>query len=139
MWSGPAKHQDIPIPFVGQSLQCLVGEFEETLHEFGSCDILDPPETYDALLQTLAYAAPSNVKPIESPWTSRIFGNDAYSSNAVWKKYKPVDCKVRPVPSFMPDPSGQVFRCVEILELPALPLETTVLTKFAPTERITLE
>ena len=129
----------MPIPFVGRSLRCLVGKLEESQHDLNFYDILDPPETYDTLLQTLAYAAPLKAKPLESPWTTRVF-SERYSSNlAVRKKYKPVDCKVRPVPSFMPDPSRQVFKCIEIPELPALPFESTTLTRFEPTEQITLE
>ena len=70
----------MPIPFVGQSLQCLVGELEESQHDLDSYDNLDPPETYDTLLQTLSYAAPLGAKPLESPWTTRVFSAQ-YSSN----------------------------------------------------------
>lgn len=126
----------MPIPFVGRSLRCLVGELEEPRHDFDSYDIFDPPETYDTFLQTLAYAAPLGARPVKSPWTNRVFSESYSSSLAVRKRYKPVDRKVRPVPSYMPDPSGQVFKRVEIPELPSLPFETTALTKFVPTERI---
>ena len=80
MQSGPVQHQDMPIPFVGWLLQCLVGELEEPQHDLDSYDNLDPPETYDTLLQTLAYVAPLGAKPLESPWTTRIFSTQ-YSSN----------------------------------------------------------
>ena len=133
------QHQDVPIPFVGWSLQCLVGELEESPHDLDSYDNLDPPETYDTLLQTLSYVAPLGAKPLESPWTTRVFSAQYSSNLAVRKKYKPVDRKVRPVPSFMPDPSGQVFKCVEIPDLPALPFKATALINFVPTEHITLD
>ena len=114
-----------------------MGELEEPQHDLNFYDILDPPETYDTLLRTLAYAAPLEARPIQSPWTNRVF-NESYSSSlTVRKKYKPVDRKVRPVPSYMPDPGGQIFKHVEIPELPSLPLATTALIKFTPTERIT--
>ena len=127
------------IPFVGRSLWCLVGELKEQQHDLNFYNILDPPETYDTLLLNLAYAAPLEAKPLKSPWTARVFSKQYSSNLAVRKKYKPVDCKVRPVPSYMPDPSGQVFKHVEIPELPSLPFETTALTKFIPTARITQE
>ena len=54
-------------------------------------------------------------------------------------KYKTVDKKVRPVPSYMPDPAGQVFLPVVILQLPPLPLDPPQLAKFLPTKRLTQE
>jgi hypothetical protein len=39
----------------------------------------------------------------------------------------------------MPDPSGQVFKHVEIPELPALLFKATALINFVPTERLTLD
>ena len=54
-------------------------------------------------------------------------------------KYKPVDKKVRPVPSYMPDPAGQVFLPVEIPQLPLLPLDPPQCQNFVPTRRLSLE
>jgi hypothetical protein len=48
-----------------------------------------------------------------------------------------VDKKVRPVPSYMPDPAGQVFLPVIIPLLPSLPLDPPPLAEFKPTERLT--
>ena len=64
----PGEIRDAPVPFVGQSLRCLVGELEEQedLHTF---EFIEPPEAYDLLLRVLSYAAPTNPKPIESNWT----------------------------------------------------------------------
>ena len=55
--SQPEKLQDTPIPFLGQSFCCLIGELEgqEDLHTYETIDL---PETYDLLLRTLSYAAP---------------------------------------------------------------------------------
>lgn len=54
-------------------------------------------------------------------------------------KYKTVDKKVRPVPSYMPDPAGHVFLPVIIPPLPSLPLDPPLLSKFLPTQCLTLE
>ena len=39
----------------------------------------------------------------------------------------------------MPDPTGQVFRPVEIPSLPPLPLDPPPLQDFVPTQRLTLD
>jgi hypothetical protein len=57
MQSKPVQHQDVLLHFVGQSLWCLVGELKELQHDLNFYDILDPPETHNTLLLTLAYAA----------------------------------------------------------------------------------
>ena len=100
-------------------------------------DDIEPPETYDTFLQTLSYASPSDAKPLETAWTIRVFTDSEYSSNMVRKKYKPVDRKVRPVPSYMPDPNRQTFKHVEIPLLPPLSSKVPALSEFVPTERIT--
>lgn len=69
----------------------------------------------------------------------RVFAEDPYSSNLAPKKYKPVDHKVQPVPTYMPDLNGQVFKCVEIPDLSPLPFNVPHLVNFVPTEHITQE
>lgn len=138
-WSKPAEVQDAPIPFVGRSLRCLVGELADERHDFEFLDSIEPPETYDTFLRTLSYAAHTDAKPLDSAWTRRVFAEEPYLSNAVRKKYKPVDRKVRPVPTYMPDPNGQVFKRVEIPDLSPLPFDVPRLVNFVPTERITQE
>ncbi|RDB30945.1 hypothetical protein Hypma_004878 [Hypsizygus marmoreus] len=54
-------------------------------------------------------------------------------------KYKTVDRKVRPVPSYMPDESNQMFQPVTIPQLPPLSLNPPLLENFVPTERLTRE
>ena len=137
--SRPDEFQDAPVPFVGRSLRCLVGELQEERQDYEFLDDMEPPESYDALLQTLSYASPSDAKPLETAWTKRVFTENVYSTNVVRKKYKPVDRKVCPVPSYMPDPSGQTFKRVEIPPLPPLSFEVPTLSEFIPTERITQE
>lgn len=82
----------------------LVGVYgTEEDWENGSMDGVDerePPESYDNLLKTVAYAAPRTVELRDTPWTRRIFerdeireGNFVMSSNVLQRrtKYKPVD------------------------------------------------
>ena len=69
----------------------------------------------------------------------RVFTDSVYASNMVQKKYKPVDRKVRLVPSYMPDPNRQTFKHVEIPLLPPLSSEVPALSEFVPTEQITRE
>jgi len=99
---------------------------------------LEPPETYDLILQNIAHCTPRTSKLLVTPWTRRAF---TYESNPLQMrtKYKTVDKKVRPVPSYMPDPAGQVFRPVIIPSLPPLPLDPPFLRDFVPTQRLSLE
>jgi hypothetical protein len=122
-------------------LQCLVGGLtDEDLDSFSLASLL-PPETYDPLLRTLSFAAPEGTKPIISPWTLRALTEEPYclTVNAARKRYKPVDRKVRPVPTYMPDPVGQIFKRVMIPDLSPLPLDIPFLSDFTPTERLTQE
>jgi hypothetical protein len=48
--SKPVDLQDAPIPFVGQSLRCLVGELADEQHDFEFLDSIELPETYDTFL-----------------------------------------------------------------------------------------
>ena len=52
-------------------------------------------------------------------------------------KYKPVDRKVQPVPTNMPDPAGQVFKMIMIPELTPLPLNPPYLADFEPMTHLT--
>lgn len=58
--------------------------------------------------------------------------------NAV-RRYKPVDRKVRPVLSYMPDPQGQILKHVIIPDLPPLPFSVPTLCEFTPTEHVSRE
>ena len=99
---------------------------------------LEPPESYDKILQNIAHCTPRTSRPFSTPWTRRAL---TYDSNPLQMrtKYKTVDRKVRPVPSYMPDPAGQVFLPVVIPPLPSLPLDPPQLAKFLPTKRLTQE
>jgi len=97
---------------------------------------LEPPEAYDFILQNIAHCSPRTSRPLSTPWTRRAL---TYESRPLQMKtkYKTVDKKVRPVPSYMPDPSGQVFLPVIIPLLPPLPLDPPHLASFLPTKRLT--
>ncbi|KDQ50926.1 hypothetical protein JAAARDRAFT_86906, partial [Jaapia argillacea MUCL 33604] len=51
--------------------------------------------------------------------------------------YKPVHRKVRPVPTYMPNLSAQVFKPVKLPELPPLLFHPPPLSEFKPTDRLT--
>ena len=81
--SRPDEFQDAPVPFVGWSLLCLVGELEEEQQDYEFLDDIELPETYDTFLQTLSYVSPSDAKPLEIAWTKYVFTDSEYSSNMV--------------------------------------------------------
>jgi len=97
---------------------------------------LEPPETYDFILQKIAHCSPRTSHPLSTPWTKCAL---VYDSNPLQMrtKYKTVDKKVQPVPSYMPDPAGQTFLPVLIPPLPILPLNPPLLTQFRPSKRLT--
>ena len=101
---------------------------------------LEPPNSYNLILQNIAHCAPRTSCPLLTPWTRHAL---TYENNALKlqmrTKYKTVDKKVRPVPSYMPDPAGQVFLPVTIPPLPPLPLDPPFLQNFLPTKRLTRE
>jgi hypothetical protein len=83
------------------------------------------------------YSAPAHTTPIATPWTTWALARPTYSSSlATKRKYKPVNHKVHPVPTYMPDPAGQEFKPIIIPELPPLPLYPPVYADFEPTERL---
>ena len=132
----PGEDQDASVPTLGRSLHALMGTYGFDFPPF--VPDLEPPETYDFILQNVAHCTPRTSRPLLTPWTQRAL---VYNSNPLQKrtKYKTVDKKVRPVPSYMPDPAGQVFRPVEIPILPLLPLDPPFLQDFIPSKRLSLE
>ena len=132
----PGEDQDVSVPTLGRSLHALMGTYGFDFSPF--VPDLEPPETYDLILQNVAHCTPRTSRPLLTPWTRRAL---VYNSNPLQKrtKYKTVDRKVRPVPSYMPDPAGQVFRPVEIPILPLLPLDPPFLQDFIPSKRLSLE
>ena len=132
----PGSDQDTSIPTLGHLLHTLMGTYGFDFPSFVSN--LEPPKTYDLLLKNVAHCTPRMSRLLLTPWTRRTL---TYESNPLQtrKKYKTVDKKVRPVPSYMPDPAGQVFLPVKIPTLPPLPLDPPFRLEFVPTQHLTLE
>ena len=104
---------------LGRSFEALMGNAE--FSEFDSLSNIIPPPSFDSLIMdylSLKGVSPSDVIP--SPWTDRILDTTNYfhSSSAgsgakpktPKRKYKPVHLKVRPVPTYFPDPQAQQFK-----------------------------
>jgi len=130
----PGLDQDTSVPTLGQSLYSLMGTFSFDSPSFIS--ELEPPETYDFILQNIVHSAPHTSCPLSTPWTRRAL---IYESNPLQMrtKYKTVDKKVRLGPSYMLNPTGQTFLPVIIPLLPPLPLDPPHLASFLPTKRLT--
>ena len=99
---------------------------------------LEPPDSYDFIIQNIAHCLPRSSRPLSTPWTRRALTYDSCPLQTR-TKYKTVDKKVRPVPSYMPDPAGQVFLPVTIPPLLSLPLDPPHLAEFVPTKHLTKE
>jgi len=121
-------------------ISCLAGiityDDDENLER---SKILFPPDTYDSLLCRAIYAAPAHTTLVQSSWTTQALAPPPWTASLAKRKYKPVDRKVRPVPTYMPDPTGQEFKPVEIPILPALPFNPPAYVNFEPTIRLTQE
>lgn len=135
-------HIDLPIiPRLGSILNTLLGDvhysrdFEASVSAIQLC----PPDSFDYLLRSAEYSMSMPAKPFITPWTLRaLSSHDSYVSAGV-RKYKPVDRKVRPVPSYMPNPSAQVFKPIVIDDPTPLPHHPPFRSSFKPSERLTQE
>jgi len=106
MYPEPGLDQDVSVPTLGHSLHTLMGTYSFNSPSFVSD--LEPPKAYDLILQNIVNCSPRTSEPLLTPWTQQAL---IYKSNLLQKhtKYKTIDKKVLPVPSYMPDPAGQVF------------------------------
>ena len=136
MYPKPGHSQDVSIPTLGRSLFSLMGTYSFDSPSFVS--ELEPPKAYDFILQNIAHCTPRFSRPLSTPWTRHALTYDVYPLQTR-TKYKTVDKKVRPVPSYMPDPAGQVFLPVIIPLLPSLPLDPPQLANYKPTKHLTCE
>ncbi|KAJ7104910.1 hypothetical protein C8R44DRAFT_639725, partial [Mycena epipterygia] len=71
-----------------------------------------------------SYLRTTNSDPtsvVSTPWTDRAIADLPLSAVAVKRKYKPVHRKVRPVPTYMPNPEAQFFREIPPPQLTDLP------------------
>ena len=130
---------------MGRALHTLLGDVSHT-KDFDSCVTaisLDPPASYDTLLRQAEYAMDAPASPFASAWSARALSSHFPSTlttrsvSAGARKYKPVDRKVRPVPTYMPNPSAQKFKPVTIPVPDHLPHNPPPRSEFVPTERLT--
>lgn len=138
---GPARpdanSHAVPQASIGRTFYTLCNAYNDPDNTADCISSLEPPGQYDAFLRQFYYTAPANTTPRESPWVDRALGPNLTSAPV--KRYKPVDRKVRPVPSYMPNPSAQTFKPIPSPELEPLPLEPPSLANFEPSERLTRE
>lgn len=99
--------------------------------------VVDPPECYDYLLRMAEYASAVPIAPLPTLWVSRALSEHSYASYGA--KYKPVSHKVRPVPTYMPNPAAVVFKPIVIGDLEPLTTSPRPLSDFIPTERLSHE
>lgn len=153
----PAVRPGAPIPALGRRLYSLLGSAEYNINDFSEPHLeWEPDEKFDELLTIFADISPNNNIPLDTPWTRRIFGPNAAKStilkinstrynvrrsnvNVARKRYKPVDRKVRPVPSYMPDPSACIYKPIEIPPIPPLPLDPPFRSAILRTPKLTEE
>lgn len=125
---------------LGRSIQALIGNSQFSNHI--SLLSAEPPEHFDKILRLASYASTATT-PINTRWTRRAIlpspEHHFESRAAAKKKYKPVDRKVRPVPTYMPDPIAQQFKPIPLPPLQPLPSHPPSRAHFKPTTRMTQE
>jgi hypothetical protein len=109
----PQPSEGAPVPILGHLISCLarMATYDNDFVERSK--LILPPESFDSILRMMIYAAPANTTLIDTPWTTCAWAPPSYMTSLATKhKYKPVDRKVRPVPTYMPDPAGQEFKLI---------------------------
>jgi hypothetical protein len=90
--------------------------------DFDSLLYLSPNPSFDFMIRS--YLRTTNSDPnsvLSSPWTDRALADLPLSALATKRKYKPVHRKVRPVPTYMPNPEAQFFGEIPLPKLTDLP------------------
>ena len=134
----------VPPATLGRSLYALLGDVSNfSPSELEIMQSLFPPSEYDPFLRSFflrssSLSLDSLMLSTNSLWVRRALSEDTWHTSAA-KRYKPVDRKVRPVPTYMPNPSAQVFKPIPEHKLPPLPFTPPPLSSFHPTSRLTLE
>ncbi|KIJ30692.1 hypothetical protein M422DRAFT_267736 [Sphaerobolus stellatus SS14] len=73
-------------------------------------------------------------------WTKRaLIDNTNIIESHGARRYKPVDRKVRPVPTYMPNPAAQQFKPIPLPHVLPLPFFPPPISEFRPTSRLTQE
>ncbi|TFY52589.1 hypothetical protein EVJ58_g9929 [Rhodofomes roseus] len=134
-----AGQASLEIPQLGRSLSALIGD--RKFLDSGNVHVLaqlNPPHTFDSLLRSVSFSSPDHPQPVRSPWTDRALGQQGASANAA-RRYKPVARKVRPVPTYMPNPSAQKLVPIEVPTPPPLSTNPAPRSQFTSTQRLTQE
>ncbi|KIJ44991.1 hypothetical protein M422DRAFT_251632 [Sphaerobolus stellatus SS14] len=78
--------------------------------------------------------------PLYPGWTKRaLIDNTNIIESHGARRYKPVDRKVRPVPTYMPNPAAQQFKPIPLPHILPLPFFPPPISEFRPTSRFTQE
>ncbi|KAJ3504975.1 hypothetical protein NMY22_g17741 [Coprinellus aureogranulatus] len=137
----PATTRSVSCATLGRSVLGLLGDPE--FAEFDSLLPLQPPDSYDHLLRKVSHSIPfSHV--LKTPWTLRALPEHFPLENrhvlaTAKRRYKPVDRKVRPVPTYMPNPIAQQYKPIPEPVLTPLPIHPPPRSLHTPTERMTKE
>ena len=133
------KEEDTPC--MGRALHTLLGD-PVLVSDFQSCVSavsLLPPLSFNKLLRETEFALDRPAQPFITPWSLRALASYSPRVSVGVRKYKPVDRKVRPVPTYMPNPSSQKFKPISIPEPEPLPHCPPSRSAFVPTARLTQE
>ena len=132
----PYVRESLSLTTAQSKAENYIEEFDE-LDDFCTAAAVDPPSTFDSLLRQAEYSSLGPISPLFRPWVNRALSNHTYGSYGT--KYKPVSQKVRPVPTYMPNPEAIVFKPINVGVLPPLTNCPRPLAEFIPTARITSE
>ena len=130
----------MPLLTLGWSIQVLIGNSQFSYHN--SLLSAEPPKHYDQFLRYVSLASTAT-NPATTHWTLWAFSPNAdcdfYSTATAKKKYKPVDRKVHPVPTYMPDPITQQFKPIPLPPIQPLLSHPPSWANFKPTTCMTQE
>ena len=123
---------------IGRSLLGLLGDPE--YQNETQLQSLSPSPVYDQLLRQVN-ACIRHSNPIKTAWTSRaLFHAGIHRQNKVAKaKYKPVERKVRPVPTYMPQPAVKTYKPILLPQIDPLPTQPPEIEEYNLQGRITRE
>jgi hypothetical protein len=116
--------------------------------DFDSLFNLCPDSSYDTMIRSYLLCTNTDLDSVVStPWTDRALTDYRLARTSAAakaplvgkKRYKPVHRKVRPVPSYMPNPEAHFFREIPRTTLTDLPTHPPDYRKLKFGRRVTLE